>query len=110
MRVLGPVLAFWSGVTFFSGLIRFGFSNGTLSSGSMQQTTDGGPEDTLHDLPVDLITGDQPLEYSLAGSIWIEKEINHKAFLTVMRNAWDPRGGMEAIKIAPNRFLFKFKD
>lgn len=69
-----------------------------------------GEEDAVFDIPITLQPDLETGTLQLVGRVCTEKVINRDAFLTMMKNLWRPRFGMEGVALKSNLFLFKFKD
>lgn len=47
-------------------------------------------------------------ELSLAGKIWTNRNINASVFISIMKNVWQPKHGIEITNIGKNLFMFQF--
>ena len=51
---------------------------------------------------------DARLELGLVGKIWIKRIINANAFMTTIKNIWQPTHGISISSIGENTFVFQF--
>lgn len=51
---------------------------------------------------------DARVELGLIGKIWTNRHINSNAFITTMKNVWQPKHGVEIRNIDKNMFVFQF--
>ncbi|KAL2930751.1 Leukocyte antigen CD37 [Bienertia sinuspersici] len=48
------------------------------------------------------------IQLSLVGKMWTERHINANAFMSTMRNIWQPKHGVEITNIGKNTYVFQF--
>ena len=64
--------------------------------------------DPVEWLEEDLEEEDARVELGLVGRIWTKRHVNQTAFITTMKNIWQPRHDVEIRSIEKNLYVFQF--
>lgn len=48
------------------------------------------------------------VELGLVGKIWTNRNINMNAFMTTMKNVWQPKHGMHITSVGKNTYVYQF--
>ncbi|KAL2895369.1 GTPase Der [Bienertia sinuspersici] len=51
---------------------------------------------------------DARVELGLVGRLWTNRNVNINAFMSTIKNAWQPKHGVEISNIGKNMFVFQF--
>uniref|UniRef100_A0A803MIE9 CCHC-type domain-containing protein n=1 Tax=Chenopodium quinoa TaxID=63459 RepID=A0A803MIE9_CHEQI len=86
---------------------------GSNNNLEIYQTTDNNTLNNSSEEAVEWIEGDEEekearVELGLVGKLWTDCTINTNAFMSTIKNVWQPKHGLEISNIGKNTYVFQF--